>query len=124
MSILYGGLRNRDGVQYIKDLEHQTQQIQMVTKMTTAEVNELVKSYGKLADELGTISLKVVESATGFFRQGLGIPEVEERLKVSIKLAAVLGQSLQETSGQVTAGVNSLGVEAERLGDVVTKIGL
>ena len=124
MSLLYGNLRKlKDGIQYIKDLEHQTQQIQMVTKMTTAEVNELVKSYSALAQELSTTTLKTTESAMGFFRQGLNNSEVEDRLKSSIMLSSVLGQSLETTAEQVTAGMNSLGVDAERLGDVVTRIG-
>lgn len=124
MELLYGNLRKlREGVQYIQDLEHETQQIQMVTRMTTAQVNELTRSYSKLADELGSTTLDVTKSATEFFRQGLSVDEVQDRIENVGKLSTVLGLSMEETAEKVTAGVNSMGVETERLGDVVTKVG-
>lgn len=123
-SVLYGNLRRlREGISFIKDLNKETIQIQMVTKMSADQVNELVRSYSKLANQLGTTTDAVTKSVTGFFRQGLSIKEVEDRLTTTIKLANALGINVDIAAEKVTAGVNSLGVDSERLADVVTRIG-
>lgn len=112
-----------EGNDFIREANKETTQWQMVTGKTKNEVDKLAEGYKNMSFELGQVSDQTLKSATGFMRQGLGISDVNERLEDTLKLSAVLGSNVSETSEQITAGVNSMGVSSARLGDVVTAIG-
>lgn len=124
LASLYAVLRQiGNAIKYIMELDNQLTQIAMVTGKTREEVGKLAESYRDMGQALRQSTLALTESAQGFYRQGLASGEVNKRLKATAKLSKVLGEEMPLMAEKLTAGMNSMGVSAEHLSDVVVKVG-
>ncbi|BDR74196.1 SPBc2 prophage-derived uncharacterized transglycosylase YomI (plasmid) [Clostridium tetani] len=124
VGIIYKGLAKfHEGVEFVKGIDEEMVQVRMITKMTKEETDRLTSSYAKMSDNLATTLTDISKLSVELSRQGLAIDETNKRIEVFSKLNKVIGGDIQQTTEFMTAGINSMGVEAGRLSDVLTKVG-
>jgi len=126
MGVLYGSIRKiEEGVQYIKDLNKEMTNIQIITGMTNEEIQKLGLSYNKMAQELGTTTVSLVQGAVEFQRQGKTVAETEKLVEVSTKMAMLAGMQSADATEKLTAIMNGFNLEAkdaERVLDVLIEL--
>lgn len=113
----------RDSVKHVMEMNKQLNQVQMVTRMTKQQVDELGESYYKLGARLSKVASEIAVVNTDLIRQGLSSSEAMNRLETTLKFSATASIDTQHALSIVTSGVNALGVEAEDLIDVLLKAG-
>jgi uncharacterized protein YukE len=124
MGLLYGNLRKfQEGVTFIEDIDKELTLIAMTTEGTRNQTKLLAQEYSQMGMELGKTTSELVKSSVELYRQGLNATQVKERLATISKTASAAGVDINLTTDIITAGVNGLGVSAERLSDVLLKIG-
>lgn len=124
VGIIYKGLAKfHEGVEFVKGIDEEMVQVRMITKMTKEETDRLTSSYAKMSDNLATTLTDISKLSVELSRQGLAMDETNKRIEVFSKLNKVIGGDIQQTTEFMTAGINSMGVEAGRLSDVLTKVG-
>ena len=65
---IYGSLRKiEEGTQFIKDLNKELTNVQIVTGMSADEVDRLAVQYNKLAKEMGATTIQVAEGSLEWF---------------------------------------------------------
>ena len=65
---IYGSLRKiEEGIQYIKDLNKELTNVQIVTGMTADEVDRLAVEYNRLAKEMGATTIQVAQGSLEWF---------------------------------------------------------
>jgi hypothetical protein len=123
-TILFGTWRQlKNGIQYIYELDGALNQIRIVTGQTQEQVEELAKSYNKLAMSMGVTTSEIAKTSVELFRQGLTGKELNERMDGIIKYAKISGISLGESNKIITATTNALGISAQRTIDVMSYLG-
>ncbi|MFP4457787.1 MAG: phage tail tape measure protein, partial [Clostridia bacterium] len=122
MGALYGSVRKlKDGVQFLIDVDTSLTEIAMVTQQSREEVQGLTQDYLDLAKALKISTKEIFDSAVSLYRQGLSADEVNSRLQTLSQTSKVTGESITTVTDYVTAGVNTLGVEANRFNDILIK---
>lgn len=88
---------------YAQELNTSLNNIRIVTGKNTEEMNKFAISANKAAKALSTSTTAFTDAALIYYQQGLDGKAVEDRAKVTVKLANVTGQSAQEVSEWMTA---------------------
>ena len=96
----------RNSIQTIRDLNVQFTDIQMVTENSSSQINELAKSYGNLAYEMGTTITAIAGGASEWLRQGKSVAETNNLLKQSSILSVVGGMDSSAASEALTSTLN------------------
>lgn len=74
-------------IQNIKQLDVAMTNIRIVSGLNNQEATSLMKTYNKLANQLGVTTQAVAQSANGWLRQGYSIQESNKLIEASVKLS-------------------------------------
>lgn len=107
-SVLHGFMGAlQSAVGYAQDLNKNLNDIRIVSGASAAEMDKFAIKATQSAKALSTTTNEYVKASLIYYQQGLGTKEIEERAKVTVKLANVTGQSMQTVSDQMTAVWNN-----------------
>jgi len=109
---------------YSKDLNESLNNIRIVTKQSTDQMNQFAVTANEAAKRLGTSTLDYTNAALIYYQQGLSDQEAQARAEVTLKAANVTGQSAAEVSEQLTAVWNGYQVSAEESEKYIDKLAL
>lgn len=98
-------------------------EIRIVSGMGSAEAEQLGQRYIQMAKDMSVSSREIAQGAVEFWRQGLTTDEVDERMEAAVMYGKISGMEFTESAELITAAVNSMGVEAERVVDVWSYLG-
>ena len=114
----------QQAAQFVKQYDAAITEIQVVTRKSDEEVNQLGESMMKVAKDLKVSFSDVAKATTELYRQGLSDEEVDERREQVLKFSKVAGVSATDATKLITVGVNSgLFKDAKEVTDVVTALG-
>jgi chromosome segregation ATPase len=83
---VYGSLRKlEEGVQYIKDLNVELTNLQIVTGKTDEEIAQLARDYGYLAQQVGATTIEVAQGSLEWARQGKTAEEARANIREAIR---------------------------------------
>lgn len=98
---------------YIKDLDTALNDIRIVTSKSNEEMAQFAKNANEAAKALGTSTRNYAEGSLIYYQQGLSDEEVKTRTDITAKTSMVTGQSMDQTSEQLTAVWNGYKASAE-----------
>lgn len=127
-SILHGFMGSvQQAIGYAQDLNESLNNIRIVTGLNTDQMAAFAKEANAAAQALSTTTTEYTNASLIFFQQGLNEQQVKERTDITIKLAQAAGQSVEQTSDQLTAVWNNFaenGTQSlEHYADAMTKLG-
>lgn len=111
---------------YAQDLNKSLNNIRIVTEYNTDQMAKFAEQANKAAKALSTTTVDYTNASLIYYQQGLTDAEVQQRTNVTIKMANVTRQSVEEVSNQLTAIWNNFydGTTAlEHYADVLTALG-
>ena len=97
----------RDAFSYAKDLNESLNSIRIVTGQSVEQMADFAKHCSKAAKELSTTTVAYSDASLIFYQQGLTGKDVTDRADVTVKMANVTGQAVEEVSNQLTAVWNN-----------------
>lgn len=98
---------------YALDLDKSLNDIMIVTDKSSAQMEDFARQANKAAKALGASTTDYTEASLIYYQQGLSDKDVASRTDVTLKTAAVTGQSAQQISEQLTAVWNGYKVSAD-----------
>ena len=114
----------QQAAQFVKQYDAAITEIQVVTRKSDEEVNQLGENMMNVAKDLKVSFSDVAKATTELYRQGLSDEEVDERREQVLKFSKVAGVSATDATKLITVGVNSgLFKDAKEVTDVVTALG-
>jgi hypothetical protein len=123
IGLVYGAMNQlRTGVEYIKELNRELTNIQIVTGMNSSQVNKLAVDYNNLAASLGSKTKEVISSSTEWFRQGKTIKETEDLVRASTMMSKLGNMDAAEASKYLTSTINGFKLSAEEVIPVLDKL--
>ena len=111
---------------YAKDLNKSLTSIGIVTGYNTDRMAAFAVEANKAAKALSTTTNEYAKGSLIYFQQGLGQEEAIRRTDATVKMANVTGQSMEQTSNQLTAIWNNFAKgskELESFADKITALG-
>jgi hypothetical protein len=122
-TLVYGALRNfKEAIQYVKDLNKELTNIQVVTGMSATSVKELAQDFNDLASEMGATTLEVSRGSLEWFRQGKTVEETSKLLKATLMLSKLGNMESAQATEYLTSTLNGFKLEAEDAVGVVDKL--
>ena len=126
-SVLHGFMGQiQSAYSYAQDLNESLNNIRIVTGYGADEMSKFAIEANNAAKALSTTTTAYTNASLIFYQQGLDTKDVKERTDITIKLANVARQSVEETSDQLTSIWNNFAKEGENLeryADVLTALG-
>ena len=107
---------------YARDLNKSLNDIRIVTKASTDQMNEFAVAANEASKRLGTSTLDYTNAALIYYQQGLDDQVAQARAEVTLKAANVTGQSASEVSEMLTAVWNGYQVSAAESEKYVDKL--
>lgn len=117
----------KQGLETVKEFNDLKTDLAMATGEGKAYVNDLMKSYNDLGQELGAITSDVASSADSWLRQGRTIAETNQLIQDSMVLSKDAQMDSEQASKVLTATLNGFQMSADQAGhinDVLTSIDL
>lgn len=117
----------KEAVETVKDLNDLKTDLTMVTGYAPEDVDNLIKSYNELGQELGATTAAVGESADSFLRQGRTMQETDQLIRDSLVLSKVAKVESEESAEILTSTINGFQMaanEAGHINDVLSSIDL
>ena len=108
--------------QNILKLNEAMTDIRIVTGASVDEANSLMKSYNKLAKELGTTTTEVAKSASEWMRQGYSASESVNLITSSVKLARLGFMDMGSATTSLTAVLKGFNLQATESSEIVDKL--
>ena len=121
---LYGSIQK--AFTYAQDLNQSLNNIRIVTGNSVDQMRKFADAANKAAKSLSTTTTAYTDASLIYFQQGLSEAEVKKRADVTIKMANVTGQAVEEVSNQMTAVWNNFakhGEDLESFADKMTALG-
>lgn len=115
----------KDGIQYIKDLNKELTNIQVLQiegAKTDKEIANLSMQYNDLAKSLGSTTIEVTKGSVEWLRQGKSIQETQELLKSTMYLSKLGALDSAQATEYLTAILNGFNMEASESSQVVDKL--
>jgi|GEM_PF-2699830 len=123
MAVVYGGLRSiKEGIAYISELNKELTNVQIVTGMSGAQVNDLAGKYNKLAQSLGATTLEVASGSLEWFRQGKTVQESQELVTASIMMSKLANMESAQATEYLTAIINGFKLKGEDVIGVMDRL--
>lgn len=126
-SILHGFMGSlQSAYGYAQDLNESLNNIRIVSGQSTEQMAEFAQEANKAAKALSSTTVAYTDAALIYYQQGLNEEEVKERTDITIKMANVTRDSVEEVSNQLTAVWNNFddGTKSlEHYADVMTALG-
>ena len=117
----------KQGLETVKEFNDLKTDLAMATGEGKAYVNDLMKSYNDLGQELGAITSDVASSADSWLRQGRTMDETNQLIQDSMVLSKDAQMDSEQASKVLTATLNGFQMSADQAGhinDVLTSIDL
>lgn len=96
-----------EAYRFAQDLDKSLTDIRIVTGLSAEYMEDFAKQAQKAAKALSTTTNEYAKASLIYFQQGLSEAEVQERTELTIRMANITGQSVQEVSDQLTAVWNN-----------------
>lgn len=123
LGLMYGALNQlRQGIQYIKDLDKELTNVQVVTGMSQESVEDLAMGYNGLAKEMGVTTLEVAKGSLEWLRQGKTAEEASELVKSSMILSKLGNLEAAQSTEYLTSTLNGFKLEAKDASDIIDKL--
>ena len=120
---IYGTMRKiRDGIEYIRDLNKELTNTQIVTGESSQKIGQLASKYNQLALELGSTTLQISRGSLEWARQGKTVEEISELMRSTMMMSKLGNMEAAESTEALTAIINGFKLEAEDTQDVVSKL--
>ena len=120
---IYGTLKQiGEAVQFIKDLNKEMTNIQVVTGMSKKEVTSLAQEFNKLALELSATTIEISSGSLEWFRQGKTIEETSELMRSTMMMAKLGNLDSAQSTEYLTSTLNGFKLEAKDSLEVVDKL--
>lgn len=120
---IYGSLKKiGEGIQYIKDLNKEMVNIQVVNNMSAEQVQDLAMQYNGLAKELGTTTLEVAKGSLSWIRQGKSVAETNILLRDSTMMSKLANLDAAQSTEFLTSILNGFKLEAKDAIGVIDKL--
>jgi len=120
---IYGSLRKmQDGIQYIRDLNKELTNVQIVTGASKQEVAALASEYNRLALELGATTTQVAQSSLTFIRQGKSAQESGILVRNSMMISKLANLESAQASEYLTSVMNGYQMSVEETTDAIDKM--
>jgi hypothetical protein len=110
------------GIQYIKDLNKEMTNIQIVTGATNDTISEMSMTFNKLATQLGATTLQVATGSTEWFRQGKTIEETAKLMQSTMMLSKLGNMDAATSTERLTSTLNGFKLGAEDAMGIVSKL--
>jgi len=121
--LLYGSLKKiQEGVQYIKDLNKEMTDTQIVTGYTEKQISNLASQYNGLAIELGATTLEVAKGALEWQRQGKTISETQQLLRASVMMAKLANMDQADSTESLTSIMNGFKLTIDEVIPTIDKL--
>lgn len=117
----------KQGLETVKEFNDLKTDLAMATGEGKAYVNDLMKSYNDLGQELGSVTSEVASSADSWLRQGRSMAETNQLIQDSMVLSKDAQMDSEQASKVLTATLNGFQMSADQAGhinDVLTSIDL
>jgi len=111
-----------EGVQFIKDLDKEMRNIQIVAGYTDSQIGELAVTYSELAQQMGATTLEVASGSLEWIRQGKTIEETNKLLQSTLMLSKLGNVEAAEATEYLTGVLNGFKLEATEAEGVVSKL--
>lgn len=108
----------KEAVETVKDLNDLKTDLTMVTGYALEDVDNLIKSYSELGQELGATTAAVGESADSFLRQGRTMQETDQLIRDSLVLSKVAKVEAEESAEILTSTINGFQMAANEAGHI------
>lgn len=123
IGLVYGALNQlREGIQYVKELNKELTNIQLVTGQEDSEIAKLAVDYNDLAKTMGATTIEVAKGSLEFIRQGKSQEETATLLRNSMKLSKLGNIESAESTEKLTAIMNGFKLTAYDTGEVIDKL--
>ena len=121
--LIYGALNQiKEAVEYVKDLNKELVNIQLVTGDSAENTAKLAVSYNNLAKEMGATTLEVARGSLEFIRQGKSAEDTAILIKNSTMMSKLGNMEAAQSSEALTSIMNGFKLTAEETGEVVSKL--
>lgn len=114
-------------VETVKEFNDIKTNLAMATNADSTYIDNLMNDYNSLAQELGSLTSSVAESADSFLRQGRSMADTNSLIKDSLVLSKDAELSSTDASEILTATLNGFQLaadQASRINDILTSIDL
>ena len=115
-----------EAYRYAEDLNKSLTDIRIVTGYSAESMERFADKASKAAKALSTTTNEYAKASLIYFQQGLSTEEVEKRTAITVKMAQVTGDTMQEVSNQLTSIWNNFYDGSKALdyyADVITALG-
>ena len=120
---IYGSLKQiGEAVQFIKDLNKEMTNIQVVTGQTKQEVDALAKSFNETALAIGATTIEVSQSALEFIRQGKSAEESGTLVRNSMMMSKLANMESSDAANYLTSIMNGYKMTVEETTSAVDKM--
>ncbi len=110
------------GIDYIRELDKEMRNIQIVAGYTDETIKNLSVGYNSLAREMGATTLEVASGSLEWVRQGKTIEETQELLQSTLMLSKLGAINSASATEYLTSVLNGFKLEAEDAVGVVDKL--
>ncbi len=123
MGTVMGTLRSlSEGIGYIKDLNKELINTQIVTGMTDEEIKKLSTDYNELAKQMGATTLDVAKGSLEWFRQGKTAQEALQLTQSSLMMAKLGNLEAAQSTEYLTSILNGFKISADGANATIDKM--
>lgn len=109
-------------LQDINEFDKAITNLRIVTGDTKEETEDLMRSYNKMADQLGVTTSAIADASNEWLRQGYSINETNDLIEASIQLSKLGGTTAADATEKLTAVLKGFKMEASEVSDIVDKL--
>lgn len=109
-------------IQTTKQLDKAATDIRIVTGMNRQEVDNAILSYNKLAEELGTTTTALAQSANEWLRQGYSISESMDLITATTQLSKLGMLDMNSATKVLTSTLKGFKLQASEASTIVDKL--
>ena len=122
-SAIYGTIRQiKEAIAYVKELNVEMTNVQIVSGMTDQEIKSLASSYNDLAKQLGVTTVEVAKGSLEWVRQGKTAEETAKLLRASTMMATLGNLEQAQSTEYLTSIINGYGLSLEEVMPTIDKL--
>ena len=109
-------------IQDVHELDKAITNLRIVTGDTKEETEDLMRSYNKMASQLGVTTSAIADASNEWLRQGYSIDETNDLIEASIQLSKLGSTTAADATEKLTAVLKGFKMEATEVSDIVDKL--
>lgn len=123
MTLLYGSLRQvQQGIQFIRDLNKELTNVQIVTGTSSQGAEQLSLQYNKLAKQLGATTIEVAKGSLEWARQGKSAEESSVLITNSMMMSKLAAMDSADATSRLTSIMNGFQLKASDMVGVLDEL--